>query len=138
MQKKETKLLESGPSESNDSSVEKDFTPDVAEKETDRERLNENLTSVKASSLKLHAVAAPSKVSAGKRKLREAKTALRKKIASTLNLEDNILTSESSDYDKEIKRKASSFDRLMKMIKDKLPHVNHRKQIQMLILVPES
>ena len=67
--KKATKLIESGPSEFNYSSVEKDF-PDVAEKETDREKFNENLTSVGVSPLKLHPVPAHSKLLAGKWKLK--------------------------------------------------------------------
>ena len=36
-----------------------------------------------------------------------------------------------------MKRKASEFDRLMKIIKDNLPQVSQREKIQMLTLFPE-
>ena len=50
-------------------------------------------------------VAAHSKIPAGKRKLSQAKTALRKKTASTLNFEENILTIESQMMIKKSKEK---------------------------------
>ena len=100
------------------------------QKQTDKKKLNESLISVGISALKLHAVPAHSKVSVGKRKIKQAKTVLRNKVASTLDLEENILTSDSSEDCKELERKASEFDRLMNMIKDKLPQVTHREKFK--------
>ena len=94
--------------------------PDVPQKQTDKKKLNESLISVGIFPLKLHAVPAHSKVSVGKWKMKQAKTYW-EKVASTLDLEENILTSDSSEDGKELERKASEFDRLMNMIKDKLP-----------------
>ena len=50
-------------------------------------------------------------------------------VTLTLDLEENVLTSKSLDGDEELKRKAAEFDRLMKIIKDKIPQVSYREKI---------
>lgn len=113
---------------------------DMDEKKKDHGELNESLISCGLSPLRLHGITAHRKVPTGKRKLKQAKIALRKKVACTLDLEEKALLSEnsSSEDDDEIKRKASEFDRLMEMVKEKLPQISHREKIQLLTLIPES
>jgi len=65
---------------------------------------------------------------------------MKKKVARFLELgESEVKKQGSSEQDKsENLKKAQEFDRLMHLVKEKLPEVSRREKVQLLTLVPIS
>ena len=65
---------------------------------------------------------------------------LKRSFATAIGIEKDLCKTENtklSDAQKENKKKAKDLDDLMELIKDKLPSVDYRTKIQILILKPE-
>ena len=124
-------------------------THDIEKKsfmDTSREQLDLSLTSMDVSPLKMHSIASHSRISHGKKKLKQIQTILNEKqsnlkthVATILNVNENELgISYNEEVHKELKVKATDMDNLIGLIKDKMYLSNRKQRIQLLTLEPLS
>ena len=117
-------------------------------KELVRESLDSSLVDMDVSPMKLHAVASHSKVSYGKRKLKqvqaklkEQEESLQKKVAEVIDVMPEDLDVKEKDQHQNIKviqQKAEDLDVLVQLMKDKLKVSNRQRKIQILTMAPRS
>lgn len=117
---------------------------EAAEDTEELDKLNTSLTGIDDSPMKMHSLAPHQKVSYGKRKIKAARQNLRKKVARVLHVPEEKLRKDSSSDDESIaskreeKQKANDLDRLVELMKEKLPTVSRREKIRILTFAPPS
>lgn len=102
--------------------------------------LNESLTQLGCSPIKLHSLPAHSRKSYMKRKMSQLQGTTKIKMAYALGLNESQFN-DSSDNEvksKELMKKANDMDDIIRSIQQKLPIVNNRQKIQLLTIIPES
>ncbi len=103
---------------------------------------------IDVSLIKLHGVAAHSKISHGKRKIEQVDVVLERKrelirnqVAEVINLTPEDITPTKNrmpDNISDLKQKADDFDHLVFLMKEKLKISNRRQKIQILTMAPRS
>ena len=126
-----------------DAELECDLSRELA-----RESLDSSLVDMDVSPMKLHAVASHSKVSYGKRKLKqvqaklkEQEASLQKKVAEVIDVMPEDVDVKDKDQHQNIKviqQKAEDLDVLVQLMKDKLNVSNRQRKIQILTIAPRS
>ena len=106
-----------------------------------KDSVNATLTELDLSPFKLHGITGNSKISHGKRKLKQANEALSRKVATALDAEESDLIV-TEPYEgplaNEIQEKANDLDHLVFLMKEKLKTSNRRRKIQILTLTPNT
>ena len=101
-------------------------------------KLDESLSSLGVSPVKLHSIAHHQRYPAAKQKILKAVVNIEKDIADAYGVESFNLLETSTEIPTESVKKISDIDRLTLEIKEKLSISDYKSKIQLLTLTPES
>ena len=124
-----------------------DFQQEYDESES-KIALNDSLLEMEISPVKAHSLAPHSRVSYVKRKMKQIdehlekkRSTIRSEIATTIKISNGSFTEKDPallQASKELEQKGKDLDCLVELMREKLPHVNNSRKIQILTMVPPS
>ena len=103
-------------------------------------RTSSTFNELDLSPVKLHSMPHQSLVKQGKRKIEQASFELTKRVASILDVDQNILSRSGEDQSPcmEVEQKAQDLDYLVSLMKDKMKCATRRQKIQILTITQRS
>ena len=123
----------------NESDVEQNESGNDYSCEMPRKKLITSLDTMGISPVHLHGVAQQSRISTAKNKLDRAVEVLKTSSSDAYVVStDQLPSSESVNVISETEKKASEFDRLHNLIKEKLTTATYSEKIQILTPAPDS
>ena len=124
-----------------------DFQQEYDESES-KIALTDSLLEMEISPVKAHSLAPHSRVSYVKRKMKQIdehlekkRSTIRSEIATTIKISNGSFTEKDPallQASKEVEQKGKDLDCLVELMREKLPHLNNSRKIQILTMVPPS
>ena len=107
--------------------------------EEERQMVTDYFSTIGLSPLKSHSQPMPCKITAGKRKICDAVSSIKVKVAKTLDVPVDCLLTQTEIANNEIQKKAAAFDILMAQLKEKISSLSDSKsKIQILTQAPAT
>ena len=128
--KKASNILEENEIDKTD----KGYIPDIPVPSSSKATLNNSLTALEESPIKLHGIALHQREKKAKAKLEKVVEKIETKVAETYNVE----IKKETLYSKDTLTKAADLDKLTTQMKEKIRVSDYNMQIKILTLTPES